>query len=79
MLIQVLFRCLWRIFFIGTSFKIDKEVRACLISHIFHWPIEPVSRFTSGGLMGRAAKDIGAVRMAMGSGLLIACDACFYI
>jgi ATP-binding cassette subfamily B protein len=78
-LIQGGFRYLWRIFIIGTSFRIDKALRGSLVQNIFHMRPEAGSGLTPGELMGNATQDVDAVRMAMGSGLLVGLDAVLYL
>lgn len=78
-LIQGGFRYLWRIFLIGTSFRIDKELRSELIQKVFRMQPNMVEGLSPGVLMGFATQDVDAVRMAMGSGLLVGLDALLYL
>jgi ATP-binding cassette subfamily B protein len=78
-LIQGGFRYLWRIFLIGTSFHIDKELRCALIQKVFRMRPDVAAGLSPGELMGHATQDVDAVRMAMGSGLLVGLDAVLYL
>ncbi len=78
-LIQGGFRYLWRIFLIGTSFRVDKELRSTLIQKVFRMRPDVAAGLSPGKLMGHATQDVDAVRMAMGSGLLVGLDAVLYL
>jgi ATP-binding cassette subfamily B protein len=77
--IQGWFRYVWRIFLIGTSFHIDKELRCTLIQKVFRMRPDVAAGLSPGELMGHATQDVDAVRMAMGSGLLVGLDAVLYL
>jgi len=71
-------RYLWRIHFIGTSFRCDYDLRMAFFGHIETLSQKFFQKYRTGDLMSRATNDIGAVRMAVGPGLLIGLDAIFY-
>ena len=71
-------RYLWRMNFIGTSFRCDYDLRMAFFKHIETLSQRFYQKYRTGDLMSRATNDIGAVRMAVGPGLLIGLDAIFY-
>lgn len=76
--LQGVCRYLWRINFIGTSFRCDYDLRMAFFGHIETLSRRFFQKYKTGDLMSRATNDIGAVRMAVGPGLLIGLDAIFY-
>ncbi len=77
-LCQGVCRYLWRMNFIGTSFRCDYDLRMAFFKHIETLSQKFFQKYKTGDLMSRATNDIGAVRMAVGPGLLIGLDAIFY-
>ena len=77
-LFQGVCRYLWRIHFIGTSFRCDYDLRMAFFGHIETLSRKFFQKYKTGDLMSRATNDIGAVRLAVGPGLLIGLDAIFY-
>lgn len=71
-------RYLWRMNFIGTSFRCDYDLRMAFFEHIETLSQKFFQKYKTGDLMSRATNDIGAVRMAVGPGLLIGLDAILY-
>lgn len=71
-------RYLWRMNFIGTSFRCDYDLRMAFFAHIETLSQRFFQKYKTGDLLSRATNDIGAVRMAVGPGLLIGLDAIFY-
>lgn len=71
-------RYLWRMNFIGTSFRCDYDLRMAFFEHIETLSQRFFQKYKTGDLMSRATNDIGAVRMAVGPGLLIGLDAILY-
>lgn len=71
-------RYLWRMNFIGTSFRCDYDLRMAFFAHIETLSQRFFQKYKTGDLMSRATNDISAVRMAVGPGLLIGLDAIFY-
>ncbi len=77
-LCQGVCRYLWRMNFIGTSFRCDYDLRIAFFGHIETLSQRFFQKYRTGDLMSRATNDINAVRMAVGPGLLIGLDAIFY-
>lgn len=71
-------RYLWRMNFIGTSFRCDYDLRMAFFAHIETLSQRFFQKYKTGDLLSRATNYIGAVRMAVGPGLLIGLDAIFY-
>ncbi|MDE1889349.1 MAG: ABC transporter ATP-binding protein [Planctomycetota bacterium] len=71
-------RYIWRMNFIGTSFRCDYDLRMAFFGHIENLSQRFFQKYKTGDLMSRATNDIGAVRMAVGPGFLIGLDALFY-
>ena len=71
-------RYLWRMHFIGTSFRCDYDLRMAFFKHIETLSPSFFQKYKTGNLMSRATNDLNAVRMAVGPGLLIGLDALFY-
>lgn len=65
----------WRIYLMGTSHQIAKELREGLFDHLQKLPLPYYQRVRTGDLMSRATNDVEAVRMAIGPGILVAADA----
>ncbi len=71
------FRFLWRIFIIGTSRRLEYELRNKLFSHLLSLSTNYYTHHKTGDLMAHATNDINAVRMAMGMGVVMLTDAVF--
>jgi ATP-binding cassette subfamily B protein len=67
-------RFLWRYFIHGSSRKIEAEMRARLFEHLLTLSFDFYQENKIGDLMARATNDIGAVRMAIGWGLVSLVD-----
>lgn len=68
------FRFFWRIFIIGSSRRIERELRTDLYNHITTLDISTFDVIKTGDLMAHATNDINAVRMAIGFGLVVLTD-----
>lgn len=79
MLVQSAMRYLWRIFLIGTSHRLAREMRTRLYSHLQSLPLAYHQSVHTGDLMSRATNDIESVRMALGPGILVAVDSILMI
>lgn len=79
MLVQSGLRYLWRIFLIGTSHRLAKELRTRLYSHLQSLPLHYYQSVHTGDLMSRATNDIESVRMALGPGILVTVDSLLMI
>ena len=77
MIIQAYGRYLWRIYLIGTSHQVAKDLRRDLYEHLQKLPLSEYQKIRTGDLMSRATNDIEAVRMALGPGVLVIADAFF--
>ncbi|MCF6157019.1 MAG: ABC transporter ATP-binding protein [wastewater metagenome] len=75
---QGICRYIWRMNFIGTSFRCDYDIRMAFFKHIETLSGKFFQKYKTGDLMSRATNDISAVRMAVGPGLLVGLDAVFY-
>jgi len=71
------FRFLWRIYIIGTSRKLEFELRNKLFSHLLKLSTNYFNKSKTGDLMAHATNDINAVRMALGPGIVMVVDAVF--
>ncbi len=71
------FRFLWRIFIIGTSRRLEYELRNRLFSHLLGLSTNYYTHHKTGDLMAHATNDINAVRMALGMGVVMMTDAVF--
>ena len=72
-------RFLWRYFFIGTSRRIERELRARLYDHLLCLPASFYNDRKTGDLMAHATNDIDAVTRACGFGILTIADPLFMI
>lgn len=68
------FRFFWRVFIIGSSRRIERELRTDLYNHITTLDVGTFDVIKTGDLMAHATNDINAVRMAIGFGLVVLTD-----
>ena len=78
-LIVMVFRFLWRYFFIGTSRRIERELRSKLYNHFLSLSASFYNEKKTGDLMAHATNDIDAVQRACGFGILTIVDPVFVI
>ncbi len=71
------FRYVWRRCLIGTSRKIEKDLRQRLFAHVQTLDAAYFDHTSTGDLMARATNDINNIRMATGFGLVALTDAVF--
>lgn len=71
------FRFLWRIFIIGTSKKLEFELRNKLFNNLLNLSTGYFNKSKTGDLMAHATNDINAIRMALGPGIIMLTDAIF--
>ena len=76
-LIIVFGRFLWRIFIMGTSRRIDFELRNKMFAHTEKLSRRFYQENKSGALMAYFTNDLEAVRMAFGPGLMMSFDILF--
>lgn len=69
----------YRIFFFGTSFKVARDIREELFSHLQTLSSNYFNRTYTGDIMSRATSDIEAVRQFYARGLFIGADIIVYI
>ncbi len=68
------FRFFWRFFIIGSSRRIERELRTDLYNHITTLDLSSFDVIKTGDLMAHATNDINAVRMSIGFGLVVLTD-----
>jgi len=68
------FRFLWRLFFIGTARRIERDLRGKLYRHLLSLPASFYNERKTGDLMAHATNDIEAVSRACGFGVLTIAD-----
>ena len=73
------FRFLWRYNMIGTSRKIEYDLRNRLYEHIQNQRVKFFDSVKIGDLMALATNDIDAVRFTVGIGIVAALDSIFFI
>lgn len=71
------FRYFWRINIMGSARKMEYTLRNMLFQHLQGLSTEFFNHNKTGDLMAHATNDIGAVRMALGPGIVSAVDALF--
>ncbi|WP_242822554.1 ABC transporter ATP-binding protein [Caloramator australicus] len=70
-------RFFWRIFIIGTSRKIEYDLRNKLFSRLEKLSINFYNKNKTGDLMALATNDLNAFRMSLGQGIVMMFDAIF--
>ena len=76
-IVMVVGRFLWRIFIMGTSRRVDYELRNDMFQHAEKLSQRFYQENKSGGLMALFTNDLNAVRMAFGPGLMMFFDVLF--
>jgi ATP-binding cassette subfamily B protein len=74
---MIALRFLWRVFLVGASRKIEKEVREDMFSHLQILSFNYFNKTQTGGLMALMVNDVNAVRMATGMAFIALTDAIF--
>ncbi len=77
--VVMLFRFLWRYFFIGAARRIERAIRARLYGHLLDLSASFYNETKTGDLMAHATNDIEAVTRACGFGVLTIADPLFMI
>lgn len=72
-----IFRYLWRMYIVVVSRKLEYELRNMLFTHLQTLSTNYYNTHKTGDLMAHATNDIGAIRMALGSGVVMITDAIF--
>lgn len=75
MSLQSIGRYLWRVYLMGASNQIARDLRRDLYHHLQKLPLQYYQSVKTGDLMSRATNDVESVRMAVGPGILVALDA----
>ncbi|MGL4344758.1 MAG: ABC transporter ATP-binding protein [Cellulosilyticaceae bacterium] len=73
--VLVLGRIGWRCFLVGTARKVETDVRNKLFEKWVTLDLNYFNRHKTGNLMAYATNDLNAIRMMMGSGLIVIFDA----
>jgi ATP-binding cassette, subfamily B, multidrug efflux pump len=76
---QALCRYGWRMYLIRASFFAGLDMRAQFSKHLFGLSMSYFNRTSLGNLMSLATNDVEAVRLAIGSGILVFVDALFFL
>ncbi len=77
--VVMIFRFLWRYFFIGAARRIERELRAKLYSHLLGLSASFYNETKTGDLMAHATNDIEAIARACGFGAITIADPLFMI
>jgi len=75
--LTAVFRYLWRLYIVGTSRVLEKQIREDFYSHLLKLSTNYFNEQKTGDLMAHATNDIKAVRQAMGPGIVMLFDALF--
>ncbi|MEO5971632.1 MAG: ABC transporter ATP-binding protein [Bdellovibrionia bacterium] len=78
-LLQGVCRYVWRMYLIRASIFAGRDLRGKYAHHIFGLSVSFFDHRRMGDLMSLAINDVEAVRIAVGSGLLVFADAMFYL
>ncbi|MCK5784935.1 MAG: ABC transporter ATP-binding protein [Candidatus Sabulitectum sp.] len=70
-------RFFWRIFIVGASRRLERDLRAEFYSHLQKLPAQYYDKTKVGDIMAHATNDINAVRMAAGMATIASFDALF--
>jgi len=70
-------RFFWRIFIVGASRKLEKDLRSEFYTHLQKLPAQYYDNTKVGDIMAHAVNDINAVRMAAGMATIASFDAIF--
>ncbi len=73
-LLMTLLRYFWRIFILGTSWFVDRNVRQDYFEHLMSLSANFFNKIKTGDLMAYAINDLNAVRMFVGFGIVISVD-----
>ena len=78
-MVQGVCRYAWRMYLIRASIFAGRDLRGKYADHIFGLSISFFDHRRMGDLMSLAINDVEAVRIAVGTGLLVFADALFYL
>ncbi|GEM_PF-1848920 len=68
-------RWVWRVSFVGASYRVRRDLRSRLFDQVLDLGTEARARYQSGDILTRSSSDVDAVGMACGFGVLAATDA----
>lgn len=74
-ILVVVGRFSWRHFIFGTSRKVEYDIRNDLFKHLESLSLRYFNENKTGDIMAHMTNDLNAVRMAVGPGILMICDA----
>ena len=72
--LMIIFRFFWRYFILGTAYRMEKNLRLRLFSHLQTLPLKFLNQFSTGDIMAHATNDLNAIRMALGMALVALVD-----
>ena len=72
--VMAIFRFVWRFFLLGTSRKIEKNLRDNYFSRVQNLTGASFQNHSPGDLMARGVNDIETIKMACGFGIVVAYD-----
>lgn len=75
--IMAICRFMWRIYINGTARFIEYDIRSKFFKHLQGLSTNFYNKNKTGDLMALATNDLNAVRMALGQGVIMFCDAVF--
>ncbi|MEG0774910.1 ABC transporter ATP-binding protein [Clostridium sp.] len=73
--IMALCRFMWRIYINGTARFIEYDIRSKFFKHLQSLSTSFYNKNKTGDLMALATNDLNAIRMALGQGVIMFCDA----
>tara|TARA_B100001142_G_scaffold146179_1_gene147154 strand:- start:1657 stop:3393 length:1737 start_codon:yes stop_codon:yes gene_type:complete len=73
-ILMAFFRFVWRFFLLGTSRKIEKDLRDKYFHKLQSLPMSFFNKNNAGDLMARGVNDIEQIKMACGFGIVVAYD-----
>ena len=73
-LLMAFFRFVWRFFLLGTSRRIEKNLRDQYFMKLQNLPMDFFNNNKAGDLMARGVNDIEQIKMACGFGIVVAYD-----
>ena len=74
LILMAFFRFVWRFFLLGTSRKIEKDLRDKYFYKLQSLPMSFFNKNNAGDLMARGVNDIEQIKMACGFGIVVAYD-----
>lgn len=74
-IVKDVFRFLMRYIIIGTSWKIENDIRLRLYEHLLRLPLSFYNRSRTGDIIARVTNDLNAVRMMVGPAVMYSINA----